>query len=116
VVISNATYRDADAYRRDLVSFSLDHFVGAILSSADLGYRKPHKLFFVTAAVQAGVFPEDCVVIGDSEEKDILPPSQLGMRTIRVAIEAAPASNSVADVLVTSLHEAAEALRILSQR
>lgn len=97
VLISNATYRSSKAYRRDFDSFSLGALIDRIVSSVDLGYRKPHEVFFQTGASEANVSPQLCTVIGDSEEKDIVPASRLGMRTIRVAIEVPPPSDTSAD-------------------
>lgn len=111
VLVSNATYRTSRAYRRDFDSFALGGFIDGIVSSVDLGYRKPHEIIFRAAADQARVAPGACVMIGDSEDKDIAPAVRLGMRTIRVAIEVPRPDRGAADLVATSLFEAAEGLR-----
>jgi len=110
VIFSNATFRTDAAYRRDFRAFSIGDLVDDVISSADIGYRKPHKEMFV-AAVNAGeTSPPKCVVLGDSEEKDIAPAKALGMKTVRVCIEQALPAASEADVVVSSLEDAASAV------
>jgi hypothetical protein len=54
----------------------------------------------------------ECVVVGDSEEKDIAPAvAPNGMRSILAAIEQPPPSRTAADAVVTSLDHAGEILR-----
>jgi FMN phosphatase YigB (HAD superfamily) len=53
----------------------------------------------------------NAVMIGDSEEKDIVPAKQLGMTAIRVAIEGAAPARSRADAVVTTLAQAASVVR-----
>ncbi|MGH2735546.1 MAG: HAD family hydrolase [Actinomycetota bacterium] len=59
VVISNATYRTGRAYRRDFDSFSLGSLIDGIVSSVDIGYRKPHELLFLAAAAEAETAPNN---------------------------------------------------------
>jgi len=51
----------------------------SIVTSGDVGYRKPHPLVFETALRRLGVQPEDAVVVGDSYENDIVPAASLGI-------------------------------------
>jgi FMN phosphatase YigB (HAD superfamily) len=48
----------------------------------------------------------ECVMLGDSQFKDIQPAVRLGMRAIRVAIEEPPAASRSAHAVVTSLSQA----------
>ena len=51
-----------------------------------------------------------CLMVGDSEVKDIQPAVGLGMRAIRLAIEAPPPASSAAHAVVTSLSQAGSIL------
>jgi FMN phosphatase YigB (HAD superfamily) len=68
------------------------------------------------ALATAGVPPEACVIIGNSEARDIVPARELGMRAIRVAIEEPCPETTCADALACSLAEAASLLLRLSGR
>lgn len=51
-------------------------------SSKDLGEKKPNKAFFSKIADKINVAPEECISIGDSYERDIVPASQVDMTTV----------------------------------
>ncbi|MDQ3646267.1 MAG: HAD family hydrolase [Actinomycetota bacterium] len=106
VIFSNATFRAAAGYRRDFDELGFGPYVDAIISSVDIGYRKPSREIFKAALDAAGCSPSDIVVVGDSVQKDILPALDLGMRTVLVGIEAPPPETSHADAVVTDLDQA----------
>jgi FMN phosphatase YigB (HAD superfamily) len=110
-LLSNATWRDAEDYQRDLVDLGLARFVDAVVTSVETGLRKPNPAIFSTAIWALGLDAGACVMIGNSEENDILPALALSMRTIRVAIEEPRPARSAAHAVTGSLHEAAEVLR-----
>jgi FMN phosphatase YigB (HAD superfamily) len=76
-----------------------------VVTSLDVGFRKPHAAMFQAAAEAAGCHPSACVMVGNSEVNDVLPASRLSMRTIRVAIEEPAPAESAADAIATSLDE-----------
>jgi putative hydrolase of the HAD superfamily len=111
VLLSNATWRDAEAYGRDLDELGVSRFVDAVVTSLDAGWRKPHPRTYERALAAIGCVAADCVMIGNSEENDILPALALGMRAIRVAIEEPRPDRSAAHAITGSLHEAADVVR-----
>jgi len=98
VIVSNAYWRDAVAYRRDF-------------DALGVGGRKPDPAMLVAGAAAAGCAARECVMIGNVEEKDVLPALVLGMRALRVAPGAERAPRSAAGASVTSLADAAAVLR-----
>jgi FMN phosphatase YigB (HAD superfamily) len=108
VVFSNATFRSSSGYRRDFRSFSVGEAIDEVVSSVDLGFRKPSDEMFAAALHAAHCRPSECAVVGDSEENDILPAVARGLRAIRVAIEQPAPRTSAAHAVVTSLAEAAD--------
>jgi FMN phosphatase YigB (HAD superfamily) len=111
VIVSNTYWRDAEAYRRDLEALGVAGLIDGIVSSVDVGRRKPDPAMFLAALALAGCEAGECVMIGNMEEKDVLPALSLGMRTIRVAPDAPCAPVSAAHASVTSLAAAAAAVR-----
>lgn len=111
VICSNAVWRDAAAYWRDFEALGVASLIDAVVSSVDAGVRKPHPRMFDKAAAAAGVPLDACIVIGNSEVRDIRPARSLGIRSLRVAIEEPPPAASAADHVTGTLFEAAEVLR-----
>jgi putative hydrolase of the HAD superfamily len=48
------------------------------------GYRKPDPRVFELACKALGVAPEECIMVGDRVDCDIVPARLLGMRTVRL--------------------------------
>ena len=111
VVITNAVWRDGRDYWRDFADFGLVPFINAVVSSVDVGFRKPHRAIFSAALALTGCPAERCVVIGNSERHDVVPALALGMRAVRVAIEEPLPTTSVASAVVGSLHDVSTILR-----
>jgi|SRR5947207_4006927 len=107
VVVSNAITRDGETYLQDFAAFGSNSCIDGVVSSVDVGFRKPHLAMFETALRVAGCTPGLCVMAGNSEVNDIEPAHALGMRTVRVCIEEPPPVETAADAVVTSLNELA---------
>lgn len=110
-IVSNTTWRGSGGYRRDLNSLGVGDCVDVVTSSLDAGCRKPDEHIFRATLEACRVDPALCVMVGNSERNDILPALALGMRTIRVAIEEPPPSESRAQAVATSLHEVGALVR-----
>ena len=111
VVLSNTTFRGAAEYWLDFQDFNVADLIDQVITSMDVGYRKPHPEMFAAAIAAAGCAPGACVMVGNSEMNDIRPAASLGMRTIRVAIDETRPEATVADLAATSLDEVASAIR-----
>jgi putative hydrolase of the HAD superfamily len=115
VVVSNAYWRDAACYRCDFEAFGVAELLDGIVSSVDVGRRKPDPAMFAAALAVAGCDAWECVMIGNVEEKDVLPALSLGMRALRVAPGAERPPLSAAGASVTSLHDAVRVVREWAQ-
>jgi len=111
VVVSNTTFRDAELYRQDFEAFGWDGWVDGYVTSVDAGCCKPDERMFRLALDMAATPPERCVMVGNSEEADIVPALRLGMQAIRVAIEEPAPAVTAAGACVTGLDQAARVLR-----
>lgn len=65
-----------------LRSYGIAPCFDAIVESAVVGVRKPDPAIYRLGVQAAGVETGECVVIGDSYTKDVLPASQLGCETV----------------------------------
>jgi putative hydrolase of the HAD superfamily len=111
VIVSNAYWRDAACYRFDFEAFGVAELLDGIVSSVDVGRRKPDPAMFAAALAAAGCDAGECVMIGNVEEKDVLPALSLGMRALRVAPGAERPPLSAAGASVTSLRDAVRVVR-----
>lgn len=111
VVLSNVQVRGAAEYWRDFNDLDVAQLIDAIVTSLDVGFRKPHPAMFEVGLRVASCAAAECLMIGDSEVKDIQPAVGLGMRAIRVAMEVPPPASSAAHAVVTSLFQAGSILR-----
>ncbi|TGC10632.1 HAD family hydrolase [Methanolobus halotolerans] len=60
-----------------------DHF-DFIVFSSDLGYKKPDHRLFKYAMERLGLEPHQLLSLGDTLENDIIPPQELGMRSMHI--------------------------------
>jgi len=81
VLVSNT---DNVGVEKVLEKFGLKNYFAAIFFSYQLGNLKTDKKFFYQIFDQLGVHAEDCIMVGDSVQSDIIPAKQLGMRAILV--------------------------------
>lgn len=77
ILVSNF-YGNIHAILRD---FRLEYFE-SIIESAVVGVRKPDPAIWQLGIDAAGVPAENCLVIGDSFDKDIVPAQSVGCRTV----------------------------------
>jgi FMN phosphatase YigB (HAD superfamily) len=115
VLVSNTGWVSDDDWREwRLAALGLTGLLDGIVTSYSLGRRKPDRAMFDRGTDLAGCPAEDCVFVGDREDKDVLPALALGMTVIRVAIQEPPGATR-AQRQVTSLEDAVRALRALQQ-
>lgn len=77
------------------------HFV----SSKDLGYDKPDPRFFQAVAEKFGKQPEECIMIGNLYEKDIIGAKNAGMQTIFFNEKKQEGSYPDADLIIFEMNE-----------
>ena len=67
-----------------LKEFGLDHLFKDVVESAVVGVRKPDPQIFRLGVAVLGLEPQETVMIGDSQEKDILPAQSICCQTIQI--------------------------------
>lgn len=77
----------------------LDRFLEPILSSAAVGWVKPHPRIFEAILTTWKIEPADAVIVGDTVDADIAGARRLGMRSILVTGEHAPGDPSLSDIV-----------------
>jgi FMN phosphatase YigB (HAD superfamily) len=114
VVVSNTIFRDAHSYGQDFADVGLADCLSGIVTSIDVGWRKPHPAVFAAALDALDTKPDRAAIVGNSETSDIIPAADFGLHTLRVAIEERAPEGSHADAIVTSLSDVPAAIHDLA--
>jgi len=80
-LVSNAHFLPA-LMLEDFERMGLARYMDAIVTSSQLGVRKPHPAIFERILDELGVAPEEAVFVGDKMREDIVGPKELGMRAV----------------------------------
>ncbi len=88
-----------------LKSGNLDSYIDLIVLSEDVGITKPLRGIFDKAASLREALPEQCIMIGDNYDADIMGASNAGWHAIHFNRKGVAIENSVADYTVARLCE-----------
>ena len=88
-----------------LKEFGLDHLFKDVVASAGVGVRKPDPEIFRLGVAVLGLKPHETIMIGDSQEKDILPTQSIGCQTGWLQGKSRSEVPCTPDLTVTSLAE-----------
>jgi FMN phosphatase YigB (HAD superfamily) len=106
VLVTNVLSRGDAEVRRDWQRAGLGDAIDAVVSSHDVGWRKPHHAIFDRALALAGVLPAQAFMVGDDPELDIRGAQSLGIRAVwrRRGAQVLPAG-VLPDAAVATLRE-----------
>lgn len=65
-----------------LLEYGILHYFDIIVSSSDVGYKKPSLNIFKLALKEVSCVPHEAVMIGDRVDNDIIPAQKIGMKTV----------------------------------
>lgn len=108
-IASNADNSDAAVIRHVLEREGLGKYFRELISSRDIGAKKPDQAFFRKVVERLGVEPGECIMIGDDYKNDIAPAKAAGMHTIWITdstrIDTAPYADGMVDSIEDLLDE-----------
>jgi putative hydrolase of the HAD superfamily len=81
-LLTNAGISDTRLVRLALARLELEDLFGVVLTSQDLGAKKPDLVFFTRALEAVGCLPCEAVMVGDNYEVDIRGAKAAGLRTV----------------------------------
>lgn len=124
IVATNADQSSAADVRAALARAGLDDFIDEVVSSRDVGARKPDGAFFRAALSRAGangtpVIPAHAVMVGDSLRNDVGGAKEAGMRAVWLDASGRglPPDAPRPDAVIAHLRELPDALaRLASNR
>lgn len=71
-VVTNGSESGAVEVRKALARVGLDSFISQIFAQKDIGMGKPDPALFAYVLHELHMRPQDCVMVGDNLEKDVL--------------------------------------------
>lgn len=80
-LVSNAHFLPA-LLLEDFERLGLVEYMDAIVTSSQLGLRKPHPAIFERLLAELDVSPGEAIFVGDKVREDVVGPKELGMRAV----------------------------------
>jgi len=81
-VVSDAIVSPGRCLKKILERYGIAHHFGGFAFSDEVGFSKPHRNMFGSAAQQLGVEISSLVHIGDRDHNDVKGPHALGMKAV----------------------------------
>ncbi|MBQ4157393.1 MAG: HAD family hydrolase [Clostridia bacterium] len=96
-----------------LKAWGIRKFFRVIISSAEAGCAKPDRAIFELALKTAGCKAEECAMVGDRLDNDMLPAKMIGMKTVWVRtglskVQPLKFGKGICDIQIESLMELTE--------
>ncbi len=105
VIATSADHSDTQEMKAALARVRADQYFQSFYSQKELGVKKPDPRFFSTIAKLEGQSPENCLMIGNLYEKDIVGAKQAGFKTILFNENNLLGDHRLADLVVSQLNE-----------
>jgi putative hydrolase of the HAD superfamily len=67
-----------------LVTMGFDHLIEAVITSVEVGWRKPHPAIYRSALDALQVDAAACTFVGDTRGPDYIGPRSMGMRALLI--------------------------------
>ncbi len=81
-LVSNTQGAVRSEVAQALDALGIGRFFSMVLTSSDIGWRKPHPIIFEAAVASLGTPPERTVMVGNSLSNDVAGAKACGMRTV----------------------------------
>lgn len=104
-LVTNVLWRTAADSLADWTARGAAECIDTIVTSIDVGWRKPHPAIFERALADLGVAASDAVMVGNSRLADVAPAKRLGMFAVLVRSRDTSASDAEPDALIDELPE-----------
>tara|TARA_B100000029_G_scaffold440962_1_gene458445 strand:+ start:20972 stop:21685 length:714 start_codon:yes stop_codon:yes gene_type:complete len=101
LIVSNHIWRLPEI----ISALKIDSYFSHIITSARIGFRKPHPKIFTHAIELSGEIPVNIIFIGDSYTNDVIGPQQLGLSSILIDREKKRNHANVPTTIIHSLDE-----------
>lgn len=116
VIATNAGESDTEAMKLALNRVGVSDYFDYFFSSRDLGVSKPDPDFFLKISGHLGLAAAECIMIGNSYEKDIVGAKLCGMKTVLFDEFGRYHETPLADITIGKLSELILCLKRFSDK
>src|SRR3989338_10641253 len=81
-ILSIASYTQGCFTKSELIELGIEKYFSYFVYTSDIGFHKASPKFYEQCLKIVGKNAEDCVMIGDNYDVDILVPQKLGLKTV----------------------------------
>lgn len=115
VIATNAGLSGTSDMIEALKRMNADHYFKFFFSSQDLGYKKPDPRFFLAIIQSLAIKADQCVMIGNSYEKDIVGAKLVGMKTIFYNPSNVSKHYKEADIVISTMNDLCSSINVLKR-
>ena len=83
-ILSVASYTQGCFTKLELVELDIDKYFSYFIYTSDIGFHKASPKFYEQCLEIVGEKAENCVMVGDNYDVDIIIPQELGLKTVWV--------------------------------
>ncbi len=105
VIATSANDSDTEDMKKALKRVGAEKYFTHFYSQKELGFKKPYIRFFKSVAEKIKENPENCTMIGNHYEKDIIGAKNAGMKTIFFNEEKLEGDFPKADIVINRMEE-----------
>lgn len=114
-VASNAGDSDKDLMEVALKRVNINKYFQYLFTSCELGVTKPNINFFTNILNNLDLRPEECIMVGNDYEKDIVPAKAVGIHTILLTEELNIINFIAADYSINTMNRLYEVINSIER-
>lgn len=115
-VASNAGASNSELLGMALKRVDIQQYFQYLFTSRELGFSKPSLDFFSKIVQTLGFTPQECIMVGNDYNKDIIPAKKIGMQTIFFSQESKDANFDHADYVMSSMENLHDIILEIEER
>ncbi|MHA2960510.1 HAD family hydrolase [Priestia megaterium] len=115
-VASNAGASNSELMGMALKRVDIQQYFQYLFTSRELGFSKPSLDFFNKIVQTLGITPQECIMIGNDYNKDIIPAKKIGMQTILFSQVSKDANLNYTDYVMNSMENLHEIILEIEKR
>ncbi|MED4117015.1 HAD family hydrolase [Priestia megaterium] len=115
-VASNAGASNSELLGMALKRVDIQQYFQYLFTSRELGFSKPSLDFFSKIVQTLGFTPQECIMVGNDYNKDIIPAKKIGMQTIFFSQGSKDANFDHADYVMSSMENLHDIILEIEER
>ncbi len=85
LAVTSEEFRENLILKLDRAFGDWEKYFKILITPEETGEMKPSRRYYLKAMEKLKLMPEEILVVGDSDERDLLPAKKLGIKTIKIS-------------------------------